>query len=175
MNFKCLKKASIKNSWREIMSNDCKIDAESWRNTNLLLLLLRVEHAEVENISLRFGVTHSLRPAFHSHEPCFNFLSLRFISVWPMLVFSSQTWEGGRRGGDGGGSPKKHKQEKRQKSSWKINKLIDFWCFYLEPKHLPETIETWIITSVNRRAWQPIRIFVSLRNSMSHPTVHVSE
>lgn len=153
------------------MSNDCKIDAESWRNTNLLLLLLRVEHAEVElNISLRLCVAHPLRPALHSHEPCFNFLSLRFISVWPMFVFGVQSFKRGV-----GGSPKKHKQEEKRKSSWKINKLIDFWCFYLGPKHLPETIGTRIITSVNRRAWQPTRIFVSLRNSTSHPIVHVSE
>lgn len=67
--------------------------------------------------------------------------------------------------------------EQNNKSLWKINKLIDFWCFYLETSRIESSrvSETWIITFESHPAWRPARTFVSLRNSMSRPTVHVIE
>lgn len=85
------------------------------RYTNLLFLLLWIESGEVQNIGLSLSRPQSFRSAFHPQEPCLNFLSLRLISA-RMWMNEAGAWRIRR---------------KCTKKLWKINKLIDFWCFYL--------------------------------------------
>lgn len=76
-------------------------------------------------------------------------------------------------------SHESEEHEEEQQSLWKINKLIDFRCVFIS-KSISIAIRqhmngACIITSESRPAWRPARTFVSLRNLMSHPIVHVIE